>query len=90
MRVYEADEVMVTVGPGHARGTLIGLVVVDALPPETVADREVRLVGTDGTVVSATLDDLGNFEFGHLPSGSYALEVDLADTLVVVEELHVG
>jgi anti-sigma factor RsiW len=89
-RVFEAQDVTVTVGPGHGRGTLIGLVVVAAAPPDAVTDREVRLLPTDGPALTSTLDDLGNFEFGHLASGLYALEVDLADDLVVVvEELRV-
>jgi hypothetical protein len=89
-RVFEAQDVTVTVGPGHGPGTLIGLVVVASAPPDAVTDREVRLLPSAGPVLTATLDELGNFEFGHLASGLYALEVDLADDLVVVvEELRV-
>jgi hypothetical protein len=89
-RVFEAGDVTVTVGPGQAPGTLIGLVVVNATLPEALTGREARLVAaTDGTPVSALLDDLGNFEFADIAAGEYVLEIDLADSLVVIEALRV-
>jgi hypothetical protein len=88
-RVFEAGDVTVTVGRGQAPGTLIGLVVVHAVPPEALTGREARLVDpAGGTPISAVLDDLGNFEFADVAAGVYLLEVDLADSLVVIEELR--
>jgi hypothetical protein len=88
-RVFEAGEVTVSVGPGQAPGTLIGLVVVSAALPEALMGREARLIAPGGTAVSAVLDDLGNFEFADIAAGVYVLELDLAGSLVVIEALQV-
>jgi hypothetical protein len=87
-RVFTAGEAMVTVGRGQTPGTVVGLVVVDAGPPEALTGREARLTGSDGTSISVLLDDLGNFEFADVAAGSYLLELDLADSLIVIEELR--
>ena len=88
-RVFSVDDVTITVGPGQSSGTLLGLVMVDDAPPETLAGREVRLVPTAGSVTRGRLDDLGNFEIENITPGAYVLEVDLPGSLVIVEELHV-
>jgi hypothetical protein len=88
-RVFVADDVTVTVGPGSGAGTLIGLVMVEGTPPAALAGREVRLVAIDDVVIGTLLDDLGNFEFELVAAGLYALEVDLADAQIVVEEVRV-
>jgi hypothetical protein len=88
-RVFVADDVTVTVGPGSAPGSLIGLVMVAGTPPAALADREVRLVAIDAVVIVSTLDDLGNFEFDLVTAGQYALEIDLPTSLIVVQEVQV-
>lgn len=88
-RVYEAGDVTVTVGPGQASGTLVGLVVPGAIAPEMLEGRGVRLLPRQGQPLSVNLDDLGNFEFAEIPAGDYVLEIDLADGIIVVEELHI-
>ncbi len=88
-RVFEAGDVTVTVGPGQVRGSLFGLVVAVADRPESLDGRVVRLVPREGLPLAATLDDLGNFEVVGLEPGLYALEIDLPDGIVVVEELRV-
>jgi hypothetical protein len=89
-RVFEADDVTITVGPGQGAGTLMGLVLASA----TLADGEslgaARLIAIDGSAFSSALDNLGNFEFAHVAPGQYALEIDLADTVVVVQEIRVA
>jgi hypothetical protein len=40
--------------------------------------------------VRSTLDDLGHFEFADLSVGVYALEIELADNVVVLEDLRVA
>jgi hypothetical protein len=89
-RLFEAPDVSITVAPGQAAGTLIGLVVLAAGSPEAVTDADVRLVGLGGSSVRSIMDDLGQFEFANVAAGSYALEIDLADRVVVVEELRVA
>ena len=37
----------------------------------------------------AKLDELGNFEFTGVPAGDYVLEIELPDSVVVIEELHI-
>ena len=88
-RVFEAGDVTVTVGPGQARGSLFGLVVAGSDIADSLDARVVRLIPREGSSVVTTLDDLGNFEFVGLEPGLYALEIDLLDGFVVVEELRV-
>jgi hypothetical protein len=88
-RIYEAGELTVTVGPGETSGSLFGLVVVAGQAPESLEGRSVRLTPREGAPISSSLDDLGNFEFAGVESGLYALEIDLTNGVVVIEELRV-
>jgi anti-sigma factor RsiW len=87
-RVFAAGDATVSVGRGQAPGMVVGLVVVDAGLPEALTGREARLIAAGGSSTTALLDDLGNFEFGDVAAGSYVLEVSLADSLIVIEELR--
>jgi len=87
-RLYEAGSVTVTLGPGSAPGSILGLVV--AGDAETGFDSgEVRLLHADATVLRTQMDDLGNFELADLATGTYALEIDVPDGVVVIEDLAV-
>jgi hypothetical protein len=88
-RVFVADDITVTVGRGGEPSTLIGLVIVPSVPADALVGQEVRLVPTDAAPLTSKIDDLGNFEFARVPVGRYALELDLLDTLIVIEELTV-
>jgi hypothetical protein len=88
-RVYQVDDITITVGPGHGSGSLVGLVLIAGAEPKALDGRLVRLVPTDHLALTSVLDDLGNFEFEGVPAGSYALELHLPEALVVVEELRV-
>jgi hypothetical protein len=88
-RVFEAQDVTVTVGRGQTGNSLLGLVVVNDAPPDVLDGHEVRLYPGDGLPMAAQLDDLGNFEFLDVPPGGYMLEIDLAEGVLVVEELQV-
>jgi hypothetical protein len=88
-RLFEAGDVTVTVGEGSGPGTLIGLVAFGDSPPAALAGRSVRALPRDGRPVITTLDDLGNFEFSGLPADQYAVEIDLPDGIVVIQELRV-
>lgn len=90
VRVFEVEDVTVTIGQGAGPGTLIGLVSVTSVPPETLVGRAVRLVPRQGDAHVAALDEIGNFEVSGLPAGPYALELELPDSLIVIEELHVA
>jgi putative zinc finger protein len=88
-RVFEAGDVTVTLGPGHSAGSLFGLVVSASSLPDELEGREVRLSPREGAKIVTQLDDLGNFELTGLSAGPYAVEIDLPDGLVVIEELQV-
>jgi hypothetical protein len=88
-RLFEVDDATVTVGRGHVPGTLLGLVVLSGAPADALAGCPVRLLPMGGPPRSAALDEVGNFEFANLPRGMYALELDLPDAVVVIEELRV-
>ena len=88
-RVYAAGDVTITVGPGQSSGSLFGLVVSGEATSEDLEGRSVTLTSREGAASVAQLDDLGNFEFTDIPVGAYALEIDLPDGVVVIEELRV-
>jgi hypothetical protein len=84
-RVYEAGEVTIMLGADAGSGSIQGLVVAGGAPPEA---HEVRLLPADGSALGTQLDDLGNFEFSNVSAGDYALEIDLPDGVVVIEDVR--
>jgi hypothetical protein len=88
-RVFEANDVTVSVGRAQTSGSLLGLVVAAGLSPETLEGHEARLLPREGLPLRTQLDDLGNFEFGNVAAGQYVLEIDLPDGVLVIEELQV-
>ncbi len=85
-RIYVAGEVTISIAPGASPGSLIGLIVA----PQPVEGRGVRLLPRQGGPRQTTVDDLGNFLVEGLEPGLYALEIELADGVLVIEELQVG
>jgi hypothetical protein len=85
-RIYEAGNVTISIAPGQSPGSLIGLVVAE----DSLEGREVRLLPRQGTPTHTTVDELGNFAVEDLAPGMYALEIELADGILVIEELRVG
>jgi hypothetical protein len=92
VKVYEVEDVTVTLGPGYEANGLIGLVMVTSTPPERLIGHQARLVSVANgpAIATATLDDIGNFEFSDVPPGAYTLELELPDTVVVVESVTVS
>lgn len=90
-RIFEAHDVTVSVGRAKTSGSLLGLVVPSGMfnPADALEGREVRLLPRDGEPLLTRLDDLGNFQFADVGPGLYALEVDLPDGILVIEELRV-
>jgi hypothetical protein len=88
-RVFEAHDVTVSVGRAQTSGSLLGLVVAAGQSPDALEGHDVRLLPRDGTSIRTQLDDLGNFEFSDVPAGDYALEIDLPDGVLVIEELRI-
>jgi len=88
-RVYQADDLTVSLSRGDGPGHLIGVIIATS-PDQTPADGgQARLVSGSQTVASSPIDDLGNFEFEDIPPGVYLLELQLAEALVIVEGLQV-
>jgi hypothetical protein len=86
-RVYEAGEVTITLSADARSGSMLGLVVAGDTPIEARAVRLLPGLGSPG--VGTQLDDLGNFEFTDVAAGDYALEIDLPEGVVVIEDLRV-
>jgi hypothetical protein len=88
-RIFEAHDVTVSVGRAKTSGSLLGLIVPSRMLPEALEGRQVRLMPREGSPLQARVDDLGNFQFADVGPGLYALEVDLPDGILVIEELRV-
>ncbi len=95
-QTYQAADMTITLGPGaqprRGRASMMGLMVREAgdsgdadVPPGSMA----RLLAPSGAVESAEIDELGNFTFDDLHPGTFVLELQLADTVVVVEDVTV-
>ena len=88
-QIYEVDGVTITLAPGAESGSLIGLVVSEAVPPEQLEGCEVRFVAGSGLTSIVQLDNLGNFEIEALAPDVYAVELYLPEDVVVIEGLRV-
>ena len=76
----------VSITPGQSPKSLIGLVVA----PEPLEGREVRFLPRQGAPTRTTIDELGNFAVADLAQGQYSVEIELANGVLVIEELPVG
>jgi hypothetical protein len=88
-QIFQAGDLTLTLGTGQTRGSVFGLLVSAGRTPEWFEGRAVTLTPREGSTISTSLDDVGTFEFAQVAAGQYALEIDLADGVVVVEELRV-
>jgi hypothetical protein len=90
-RTFRADDVTITLGPGpvarRGRASLDGLIIGDQGDADQFNAREVRLIPTSGPPIVAFVDDLGNFLIEDVAPGVYRLELDLADRLIVVDDV---
>ena len=92
---YEAAGLTVSLTPEERRSgserswTLLGLVGDEAgeNPP---AGSPIRLLREGQVVSELALDEWGHVAFSGLASGTYSLELDLADRMIVVEDIGVG
>jgi anti-sigma factor RsiW len=93
-QTYRAGDLTLTLGPGpqprRGRASLMGLVVREdgdlEVPPASTA----RLLAPSGAAEATEIDDLGNFAFDDLAPATYSLELQLGDTVVVVEDVPVS
>jgi hypothetical protein len=87
VRVYQIAGARLSISTGAEPGSIVGLLVLETAG---LLDGEVLLIPATGDPQTAPLDELGNFEFDQLASGSYSLEVHLPDQVIIVQELRVG
>jgi hypothetical protein len=90
-QTYRAGELTLTLAPGpqprRGRTSLMGLIVREDGELEIPAGSTARLLAPTGAAESAEIDDLGNFAFDDLVPATYALELQLGDDVVVVEDV---
>src|SRR5205807_5636101 len=67
-RVFQVEDVTVTVGPGQGPGTLVGLVLIAGTDPQALDGRAVRLIPSDRATLSSSMDDLGSFALADVPA----------------------
>lgn len=93
-RVYKAEEVTISLidqaaGQGAARSwSLLGL--IDAPGPTPEQPSEVTLTTDSGPVASAPVDELGNFSLAHLRPGTYSIELQFPDRVIVLDSVTIG
>jgi hypothetical protein len=87
---YHAGAVHIVLGtlPAHRRNTfaLDGLVLHD-LTPGAVACLDVRLLANDLPVQTTRTDELGNFAFDTVTAGTYQLEIEFVDEVLVIQNV---
>jgi hypothetical protein len=88
VQIVEAGDLLLTIGPGiqttPGLASILGLFVDCPL-----VEGRVELIARNGARLETALDDLGGFEFSDLPEGSYDLQIELQDRLVVLDDFQV-
>jgi len=88
VQIVEAGDLLLTIGPGvqasPGLASILGLFVGSAL-----LEGRVELIANNGVRHITTLDDLGGFEFSELAEGTYDLQIELQDRLVVLDDFQV-
>jgi hypothetical protein len=92
--VYQAGDLQLTLDAGsvvrRGRSSLTGLVLHERDAAAPIDGGRVTLTAPDGSTLSTTIDDLGNFAFDSLAMGTYQLEVQLGDDLIAINDLQIG
>jgi hypothetical protein len=96
--IYTAGPVSVSLSIRQARAIgaspatldVSGLVAWEAHESATLAGAGVRFRRVDAFAVSSELDALGTFVIEGLSPGSYSLEIDLADRLILIDSVAVA
>jgi hypothetical protein len=91
---YQSGPIRIIVGtvaaPRHGSVAVDGLILHEAAAPDVVAGCHVALLACDAPVHTTRTDDLGNFTFESVATGTYALEIHVAEEVVVIEDLDLG
>ncbi len=78
LRQFQAGDTRVSLS--HDGESLTGLLV-------PAATGQARLLADRGAARTTDVDELGNFDFEDVSAGAYTLEIELADEIIVVEQL---
>ena len=93
-QTYRAGDVTISVhtGPGarRGRGSIEGLAWRESGDTEGLAGTSVTCIAEDGEARTTEINDLGNFTFDDVASGTARLEVLLGDHIVVIEGVRIG
>jgi len=73
-------------GSGNRNGIIVGL-LQDL--QETATESRAELFSADTLIQTEPVDDLGNFLFSDIPTGSYRVEVTVPSAVVVIEPVDV-
>jgi hypothetical protein len=89
---YRAENLQITLGVQRVanrpdRRILLGALVLEDDLPDDLGRSTASLIHNDTLIVTAELDDLGNFVLDNLSPGIYSLSLRLPDREVVVESL---
>jgi hypothetical protein len=91
-RIYRAGDMTITISleesRRHGRLNLTGQIWREDVA-ETLAGRTVSLVAADESAMTAVIGDLGDFLIDEVTPSLYRLEIQLMDSVVVVENLRV-
>src|SRR5437764_199589 len=93
-QTYRAGDVTISVhtGPGarRGRGSIEGLAWRESGDTEGLAGTSVTCIAEGGEARTTEINDLGNFTFDDVASGTARLEVLLGDHIVVIEGVRIG
>jgi anti-sigma factor RsiW len=92
VKTYRAGDVTITISslPGAARGrvTVAGLVTHESAEPEQLRG-EVRLAAGEAPSHTGEVDEMGNFFLEDVAPGSYQMELQFPEQVVLIEDLQV-
>ena len=93
-QTYRAGDVTISLhtGPGarRGRGGIEGLAWRESGDTEGLAGTSVTCIAEGGETRTTEINDLGNFTFDDVASGTARLEVLLGDHIVVIEGVRIG
>ncbi len=93
-RRYAAEDLTISIQVERVNGRndalqLIGFVTRKGATLEALEGAQVQLLSSGGQTYMQQIDDLGNFVFSPVAPGTYTLELQLAESTIVIEQLLV-
>jgi hypothetical protein len=93
-RLYAAEGLTISLQIERGSGRqdelqLIGLVTRKGSALGSLEGTPVRLLASANVISTQQIDDLGNFVFAPISPATYALELQLPDSIVVIDQLPI-